>query len=140
MNLNHVLFLIVSVLLIVIVGNFLTSAKKNIDPNVAIRKAVISFEEKQLDLLFDHMRAFADENSFAIGIAPTTPEDKNLISHMWREDIKLVMVNPFEEEKYRIYFYKNSANAVPEDILNLLVLELKSFLTDTPSVIVTERK
>ncbi|WP_041588463.1 hypothetical protein [Thalassolituus oleivorans] len=95
---------------------------------------------EQRDRLFDQLRRFSDKHAFAIRIAPTTPEDKNLISHMWREDIKLVMVNPFEEEKYRIYFYKNSANAVPEDILNLLVLELKSFLTDTPSVIVTERK
>ena len=67
------------------------------------------------------------------------PVDKDFLIQLWREDIKIVMVNPFEEEKYRIYFYKNSINTVPEDILHLLVLELKGFLTETSGVIVTER-
>lgn len=101
---------------------------------------VVIEDVAQRDRFFDQLRKFSDKHAFAIRIAPTTPEDKNFISQMWREDIKLVMVNPFEEGKYRIYFYKNSVNGVQEDILNLLVLELKAFLTETPGVIVTDRK
>ena len=100
---------------------------------------VVIDDVEQRDRLFDQLRKFSDKHAFAIRIAPTRPEGKNFLIQLWREDIKLVMVNPFEEGKYRIYFYKNSIYAVPEDILNLLVLELKGFLTETSGVIVTER-
>lgn len=94
----------------------------------------------QRENLFDQLRAFAEKHSFAIRIAPTTPNTDHYLGQLWREDIKLVMVNPFEEGKYRIYFYKNDVDTVSGEILDLLASDLQFFLSDVPDLVITNRQ
>lgn len=98
----------------------------------------VDIEVDQRDILFKQLKLFSEKHAFAIRIAPTTPDEKSFISQLWREDVKIAIVNPFEEGKYKIYFYKNSTAAVQQDVLKLLVSELKSFLAEIPNVVITE--
>jgi hypothetical protein len=97
-----------------------------VDPDVAIRKAVITVNEGQRDLFFDKMKAFAEENAFAIRIAPTAPTGKDFIVEMWREDFKILASNPFDKRSFRVSIFNILGRKIEDKYIDELVGLLKS--------------
>lgn len=105
-----------------------------------LKAVAVTIDLSHRERFFEQLRSFSDKHAFAIRIAPTTLLDDYFIIELWREDIKAKAVNPFEVEKYRIYFYKNNIELVQEDFLNLLITELKFFLSEVPNSMVSDLK
>ena len=57
------------------------------------RTILVKIELDQQEMLFDKLRSLADDEGFAIRIAPTTPSGIDFIVAMWREDVKIIALN-----------------------------------------------
>lgn len=128
-----VIFVLVSLLILGGIGMKVSAGKRGIElADVPIRSITVTINTEQRENFFEQLRLFADKHAFAIRIAPTDPSNEHFISQMWREDIKIIAVNSFEPENYRIAFYKNNVGKVPKDVLSLLITELESFVSEVP--------
>lgn len=105
----------------------------------SLRALSVSIDIDKRDFFFDQLRKFSDKHAFAVRLAPNTPDGKSFIGQMWREDIKLVAVNPFEEDKFRIYFYQNGTSSVDEDVLDALVADLSALLVDSGFAVIRNK-
>lgn len=74
---------------------------------------------------FSRIETFADENAFAIRSAPTRPSSSSSLTQLWREDIKIIGVNPFDPNIYKFRFYKNDGAPIKSESLNHLVKQIK---------------
>ncbi|WP_444941311.1 hypothetical protein ACJJI3_01905 [Microbulbifer sp. ZKSA004] len=77
------------------------------------------------DTRSDRIETFADSNAFAIRSAPTRPNSSSSLTQFWREDIKIIGVNPFDPNIYKFRFYKNDDAPVVPESLKQLVREIK---------------
>ncbi len=90
------------------------------------RSIIVKIETTQREQLFDQMRKFADDQGFAIRIAPTSPSGADFIVEMWREDTKIISLNSFDPGTFSIDFFDtDSAIKSPEWALNSLVSNFK---------------
>lgn len=94
-----------------------------------LRALNVTIDANDRERFFEQLREFSDQNGFAIRIARTTPSG-NFNAQMWREDIRVTAVNPFEEGKYRVRFYRNNAPIVDDAVLDRLVSILIVSLKD----------
>lgn len=97
------------------------------DSEMPIRKMVVSFDEGQHDQFFEEMEEFADKHGFAIRIAPTTPEGSDYVVEMWREDFKILAVNPFDPRTFKVAVYRNDNQEVPSEYLDNLINDFEDF-------------
>ena len=91
---------------------------------IPLRSIAIEIDPLRIEEVYDQIRSFSDKNGFAVRIAATRPDGLHFIAQLWREDIKIVVLNPFEPPEIRISFYKNSELAVPESSIDALQNEL----------------
>lgn len=106
---------------------FAKSEREVIDPNVAIRKAVVTLQEDQLNAYIERMQAFAHECGFAIRIAPTAPTGKDFVLEFWREDVKILAANPFEKGSFRVSVFNISGKSINEGYVDQILLVLKRY-------------
>lgn len=81
------------------------------------------------------MRRFADQNAFAIRIAPTTPDEKHFLIQLWRSDVKMFGTNPYDNI-YRLRFYQNGTYPLPSPALDQLVAGINAMLRDVEGITV----
>jgi hypothetical protein len=87
------------------------------------------------DRFFDQLRKFADENAFAIRIAPVRPDNQHFLIQLWREDIKGIGVNSGDPEKYVVaFFYNSEREAAVASAINRLADNLTSSVTSVTGV------
>mgnify|MGYP000167919623 CR=1 FL=1 len=99
----------------------------------------VQIKVAQRELLFGKMQRFAEEQGFAIRIAPTSPSGEDYIVEMWREDIKIIALNSFDPGVFRIGFFDtDSAISTPEWALNSLVSDFKGVIDDIPGVLISD--
>jgi hypothetical protein len=102
---------------------------------------LVKIEPDQQEMLFDKLRSLADDEGFAIRIAPTTPSGINFIVEMWREDVKIIALNSSDSETYRTgIFDTDSAVSVPEWVVDSLKNKLINYIEEIPNVTITEEK
>src|SRR5258706_10136116 len=78
------------------------------------RSIIVKIETTQREQLFDQMRKFADDQGFAIRIAPTSPSGADFIVEMWREEKKKIFLKKFFPRTFWIFFFFfYSANKSP---------------------------
>ncbi|HEX9387980.1 MAG TPA: hypothetical protein VF918_16770 [Anaerolineales bacterium] len=105
------------------------------------RKLVIKIETSQPNKLFDQLRKFADEQGFKILIDTRPPGVEGFYIDMYRRDIEISGTNPFAPEEYQIGIYDaDRQHPVSEWVLDDLVNDLKSFISEVPNVTITEEK
>ena len=108
-----------------------------------IRSLRITLDKSQREQLFDQLRKFADKHIFEIQI-----DEINAASGMhfnvWmsRDDILIIASDvPKAPTKVRISFYdKNPSHPAHKETVNDLFSDLKSFISEIPSVTITEEK
>jgi len=132
MKLNKMVYLVLIIFSFAVLGVGAMANKSGVDPDVAIRKAVITVNEEQLDLFFEKMKAFAEENAFAIRVAPTAPTGKDFIVEMWREDFKILAANPFDKGSFRVSVFNILGQEIEPKYVDELVnaLEIYSLKID----------
>jgi hypothetical protein len=86
------------------------------------------------DSFFEALRQFAERNAFAVRIAPNSPTAKSSLIQLWREDLKVIGVNPFVPEEFRISFYDNCSHPLPAERLDALADELRESLNRVKGV------
>jgi hypothetical protein len=129
LNIKTAIFFLLGVLFVAVVGGKVLADKGKTElAEKPLRALNVTIDVDQREVFFEQLRIFSDKHAFAIRLAPNTPDGKSFIGQMWREDIKLVTVNPFDEGKYRVYFYQNDVPSVDDAVLNLLVSELSALL------------
>lgn len=85
-------------------------------------------EGAQRDFL-EQLTRFANAKAFAIRIGRARPEEEKILVQMWREDAKMIVVNPFDPREYRISFYENGREPITADAVNSLVDDLKAVVS-----------
>jgi hypothetical protein len=112
--------------------------KDNTQP--AKRIIVVAIKQNQWEQLFEQLQIFADQQGFAIRIAPTTPNG-DFVVQMWREDIKGIGVNSSDPGVVKIAFYDtNPAHPSPKWAFDELVSDLRNLISEIPNVTITEGK
>ena len=105
------------------------------------RTIIVKIEKDQQEMLFDKLRSFAEDEGFAIRIAPTTPSGIDFIVQMWREDVKILALNDIEPREFRIgLFDTDSAVSIPEWAVSSIKNKLMTYLKEIPNVMITEKK
>ncbi|MDZ7923494.1 MAG: hypothetical protein U5M23_05420 [Marinagarivorans sp.] len=127
MKLNKMVYFVLIIFSIAVLsaGAMTMTNKVGVDPDVAIRKAVITVNEEQLDLFFDKMKAFAEEHAFAIRIAPTAPTGKDFVVEMWREDFKILAANPFDKGSFRVSIFNILGGEIEEKYIDRVIDALR---------------
>ena len=105
------------------------------------RTILVKIELDQQEMLFGKLRKLADDEGFAIRIAPTTPSGIDFIVQMWREDVKITALNDFEPGTFVIgIFDTDSAVSIPEWAVDSLKNKLINYIEEIPNVTITEEK
>jgi hypothetical protein len=88
---------------------------------------------------FASLRAFAERFGFAIRIAPTTPSGRDFLTHMYREDIKVLGANSLRVEGFALGFYttcRADPDATTRQNVTLMIEDLKARLSKLKGVVV----
>ena len=104
------------------------------------RTILVNIQVTQQETLFDALRNFAEEEGFAIRIAPTAPSGIDFIVQMWREDVKVTALNDPEPGNFRVgIFDTDSAVSIPEWAIDSLQRKLIRYIENIPNVTITEQ-
>ncbi len=102
---------------------------------------VVTIDLSEREKFFEQLTRFADAYDFKMHIGPTTPAGDTFSIHMSRKDVLVWGDNVFSPRVYDISFYdKDPTNPASEETIGNLVNDLKSFVGETPNVIVTEQR
>lgn len=115
-----------------------TAAKS--DSELPVRTVTITVDNGTRDQFFDQLKKFADTYALAIRIAPTRPDVPHFLVQMWREDMKVVGANPFDDSEFDISFYKNGDHPIEPAVLNQVVVGLKQAVEKIPGATISEAK
>ncbi len=97
------------------------------DGEAPLHLTKVTVENGKQDAFIRHLRSFADKHGFAIRVAPVRPGGKHIIVEMWREDFKILAVNPFDPCDYEIGIYANDSYPSIQKHADALMSELESF-------------
>ena len=102
-------------------------------------KAVVAFVSD--DVRGEFLRRaedFGTDRAFTLKTSPTRPDGKHFVVQMWREDIEIILINPFNDPtEFRIYFYLNKSGAAVTAI-DSLATDLKETLRSIAGVTLRE--
>lgn len=105
------------------------------------RRIAVTIKNGQQMELFNQFQKFSDEQGFAIRIAPTTPSGEDFMVQMWRQDVKILVLNSFDPEVFTIYFSDTDrVSPTSEWAYSDLVNDIKSYIIEIPNVIITDDK
>jgi hypothetical protein len=103
-----------------------TSRADNESVETPIRRVRVTIPASGHHELLERLNKVAHESAFAIRVGKPTPEENRVLIQMWREDFKVIAVNPFSTEAFRISFYRNGLSPEPVEALDPLISALKS--------------
>ena len=99
------------------------------------RKVDITIDTSHRQEFFDQLRKFADKHDFTILIDAQPSGAEDFLIYMTREDIVISGANPFALGEYKLGFYDADRDhpTATESVLDDLVNDLKSFISEVPS-------
>jgi hypothetical protein len=90
-----------------------TSMAAMIDLGGPIRSQVAFVTDSARSEFLERMTDFAKAQGFSVSLNNTRPDGTHVIVEMWRKDVKIVALNPFDDgEEFRIDLYQ-TANEKP---------------------------
>lgn len=106
------------------------------------RKVNITIDTSQRQVFFDQLRKFADKYAFTILIDTRSSGPEDFLVYMTRGDIWIIGDNAFKPEEYRFGFYDANYGppTAPESILDDLISDLQSFISEVSSATFTVEK
>lgn len=104
------------------------------DSQSPLRTVRFSIDPEAREELAAALGRYAEQHAFAIRIGHSDPSGDHVLIQMWREDVKLIGVNPFELGEYRASFYLTGSKSVPDPVLDSLVIALGEELASVRSL------
>lgn len=142
-KLNLIVFLIVQTILLS--GCFL-DLKRAVEiasdnqEQLPIRELTITIDPSQRQDLFEQLRRFADKYAFEFHLDFYDPDKEVFLVSMYRDDLKILVDHaPNDPTIISIDFYeRNPDNPVPEETIDELLNDLKTFIGEIPNVTITQ--
>lgn len=88
------------------------AARTSADSELPLASATCTISQDDNAQFLDSIRTFAEQDGYAIRIAKVTPDATGVLVQLYREDLKLIGVNPFDARKFDLYIYSNDGAAV----------------------------
>jgi hypothetical protein len=83
---------------------------------------------------------FADKEMFAIRISEPRGDGVHFLVQMWREDVKIIILNPFDDPaQFSCAFYLTGTEPVPDEVIEALAKHLKGDLSLVPGVVFKDK-
>ena len=111
-----------------------------IAPENPLRSVRITIGESSQDEFFERLRDFADDNAFAMIVRVVRPDGKHFLVQMWRNDIKVIGVNPFEPGEFRVGFYQNGPVPPPQFSIDYLIDSLRGAVAKIEGATFSEKE
>jgi hypothetical protein len=110
-------------------------AKPKLGPAVlpvqSLKVMIGTEDQKQLVTQF---KKFSDANGFTMYVSQVTPDPRNIVIELRRDDVVINAANPFSPSKFSIDFYKNfyktDAVSPPSNVVDALVKSLETFVPE----------
>ena len=114
-------------------GSNMMTPQKQRYPQEAQRSVVIAIDTSQRQEFFDQLQKFADKHDFTIQIDVQPSGAEDFLIFMTREDVEIAGGNYFAPGEYKIFLYHaDLLHPAPKSVLDDLVSELKSFVSEVP--------
>jgi hypothetical protein len=85
------------------------------------------------------VKKFADSKAFAIRVGQPQHDDTHFLLQMWREDIKITVLNPFDDpSEFRVYFYQNDAERTTLVLADALLKDFSESVSKIYGVVISE--
>lgn len=81
------------------------------NPELPIKTLRFTVAEQSHAAFVDEVEGFARANGFHTRVGKPTPAERAVTIQMWREDLKVIGVNPFDPSEFRLSFYSSSEHA-----------------------------
>jgi hypothetical protein len=109
------------------------------DSRSAVVVIRLNVDASSTDAFAEQVRNFAAKNSFKFRIAATVPDGTHFKMELWRDDIYVIALNPFERENFRVLFFRNSEKIIsgPLDI-QALANDFMIFIKNVSAIQVLE--
>ena len=102
---------------------------------------VVIIDLGQHEKFFEQLKRFDESYAFDIHIGSTTPSGDTFNINMLSKDVMIIANNVSNPTAYDINFYdKDPVNATAEEIIESLINDLKSFISEVPNVTINEKK
>lgn len=111
-----------------------------VPPELPIRSMHATVAAQDRNEFVSQLRKFADSNAFAMRVGESTPDGQHILVQMWREDLKVLALNPLDPQVFRISFYQNDAEPVWPDLIEALIKDLKSTIGTIEGLSIQERQ
>lgn len=107
----------------------------------ARRSVNITINITQRQEFFNQLHEFAEKHNFTILIDTRPQGVEGFYIDMYRDDIMIAGTNPFVPAEYQLGFYDaDRQNPVSETVLEDLISDLESFISEVPSATFTVEK
>lgn len=116
---------LVLLLFLLLLSGGCVAREPEMDSELPIATMSCVVQADQNDQFVDNLRAFAELNQFAIRVGHPTPDAADFTIQLWREDVKMILVNPFAAHEFRIQVYKNEQGTLSSELVDKLVKQLR---------------
>jgi hypothetical protein len=135
---SRAFMLIVTLCYLVVAGTEAFAAPYKTESPIWSAKATVASAARNVFLA--EVAKFADEERFAIRIAEPRSDREHFVVDMWREDVDIIILNPFDDPtQFRCAFYQAGALPVPNDVILRLADHLKRIATEVAGVLIQEK-
>ena len=117
-------------------------AQKGSEGQAPIRRLRLTIDMSSRAVFFDQLQKFAVKHSFKILIRNVEVIPEGIFIEMYRDDLKIHALSTSSDPtmiKLGIY-EEDPGNPTPEETVDDLFSDLKSFIGDIPNVTITEEK
>lgn len=117
-------------------------AQKGSEGNPPIRRLQIIIDVNRREELFDQLQKFADKHSFRLLIREVEVIPEGIFIEMYRDDLQILAGSAASDPTMidlGIY-NRDSTHLAPEETVDELLNDLKSFLGEIPNVRITEEQ
>jgi len=103
-------------------------------------KTIVAFVSNDArDEFLRRVEDFGADQAFTLKTSPTRPDGRHFLIQMWREDIDIILLNPFNDPtEFRIHFYLNESAAAPVTAIDGLAAGLKETFRNISGVTLRE--
>ena len=110
------------------------------DGQAPIRSFQLTLNKSQREDLFEQLRKFAEKHRFEYEFTDFNTNGRNFQFWMSRNDLRIIASNvPPDPTVVFVDFYAKYPGApVDETVVNDLIKDLKSFISEIPNVTITE--
>jgi hypothetical protein len=136
------LSLLAALLACVGLGRLLTTLREGAS-QAPVRTLRVTIEEKQREQFFNQLKKFADNHEFQFELSDYATGGEHFQVWMLRDNVKIIAEDiPNAPTQISIGVYAESPDNPPPDekIVDELLIDLRSFVSEIPNVTITEEK